>query len=140
MLRFVLPPVIRDSATIVRATLELTPVTPITGLPTDPALIQTRAVVTDVGGKSPVTVPVVGGIPVIPADTVESGASSVSVEVVRLIELWRNSHLPNALVVSIAPEAGTFSRPVFYSSRAADPAVRPRLRISFLRTFPFEAP
>jgi hypothetical protein len=89
-----------------------------------------------------VTVPVVGGVPLIPADTIESGATSVSIEVVRLLELWRNSHLPTALILSIAPsqEAGTFSRPVFYSSRAADPAVRPRLRISFLRTFPFEDP
>jgi hypothetical protein len=59
-----------------------------------------------------------------------------------VLELWRNSKLPAALMVSVAPslEAGTFSRPVFYSTRAADPAVRPRLRISFLRTFPFENP
>jgi hypothetical protein len=142
LLRFELPEAIRDSATIVRATLELTPVTPVSGLPTDPGFIQARALVTDVGGKSPVTVPVVGGIPLTPADTIENGATSVSIEVVRLLELWRNSHLPTALILSIAPsqEAGTFSRPVFYSSRAADPAVRPRLRISFLRTFPFEDP
>jgi hypothetical protein len=142
LLRFELPPAIRDSANIVRATLELTPVSPIGGLPTDPVLLQARAVVTDVGAKSPVTVPVVGGVPVVPTDTVERGATAVSLEIVRVLELWRNSRLPAALMVSVAPslEAGTFSRPVFYSTRAADPAVRPRLRISFLRTFPFENP
>jgi hypothetical protein len=37
-------------------------------------------------------------------------------------------------------EGASFSRPVFYSTRAADPAVRPRLRISYMRSFPFENP
>jgi hypothetical protein len=38
-----------------------------------------------------------------------------------------------------ALEGGSFSRPVFYSTRA-DPAVRPRLRLSYLLAFPFENP
>ena len=46
-----------------------------------------------------------------------------------------------ALVLSLTPEleAASFSRPVFYSTRAVDPAVRPRLRISYVPSFPFEA-
>ena len=51
LIRFDLPLRIRDSATVVRATLELTPVTPITGLPTDPARLQARAVLADLGGE-----------------------------------------------------------------------------------------
>lgn len=139
ILRFVLPPHIRDSASIVRATLELTPVAPITGLLTDPARIQARAVVADLGAKSPVS----SALGRVPADTVEPGATSVNLEAVRLVELWLgNTTRPSALVLAMAPdiEAASFARPVFYSTRAVDPAVRPRLRISYLRRFPFENP
>jgi hypothetical protein len=137
LLRFNLPARIRDSATIVRATLELTPVAPITGLPTDPARLLSSAVLADVGAKSPVST-VVGRVP---EDTLVAGATGVSLEAVRLVELWLGATTrPTALVLSLNPEAGSFTRPVFYSTRAADPAVRPRLRISYLLEFPFETP
>ena len=137
LLRFDLPSRIRDSATIVRATLELTPVAPITGLPTDPARLLSQAVLADVGAKSPVS----SAPGRVPADTLEIGTSAVSLEAVRLVELWLGaSSRPSALVLSLTPEAASFSRPVFYSTRAADPAVRPRLRISYLLSFPFESP
>jgi hypothetical protein len=77
-------------------------------------------------------------------DTVEAGTSgTVGVEIVRLMQqLWLGSSGPTALVLALATdlEAASFSRPVFYSTRAADPAVRPRLRISYLQSFPFENP
>jgi hypothetical protein len=139
LLRFSLPQRIRDSATIVRATLELTPIAPITGLPTDPARILARAVLADVGAKSSVNT----SLGRVPEDTLDVGASTVSLEAVRLVELWLgNTARPSALVLSMAPEleAASFARPVFYSTRAADPAVRPRLRISYLLSFPFENP
>jgi hypothetical protein len=139
LIRFDLPPRIRDSASVVRATLELTPVTPISGLPTDPARLRARAVLSDLGAKSPVESRF--GVA---ADTVEAGTSgTVGIEVVRLMQqLWLGSSRPAALVLSLASdlEASSFSRPVFYSTRAADPAVRPRLRISYLLSFPFENP
>lgn len=137
LLRFNLPSRIRDSATIVRATLELTPVTPITGLATDPARLLSQAVLADVGAKSPVS-SVAGRVP---EDTLETGATAVSLEAVRLVELWIGATTrPAALVLSLTPEAASFTRPVFYSTRAADPALRPRLRISYLLPFPFESP
>jgi hypothetical protein len=137
LLRFNLPSRIRDSATIVRATLELTPVASIPGLPTDPARLLSRAVLTDVGAKSPVG-SVLGRVP---EDTLEAGATTVSLEAVRLVELWLGAAGgPSALVLSLTPEAASFSRPVFYSTRAADPSFRPRLRISYLLSFPFETP
>jgi hypothetical protein len=137
LLRFNLPPRIRDSATIVRATLELTPVTTITGLPTDPVRLVSRAVLSDVGAKSPVS----NATGRIPEDTLEAGTATVSLEAVRLVELWLGGTTrPSALVLSLTPEAGSFSRPVFYSTRAADPALWPRLRISYLLSFPFETP
>jgi hypothetical protein len=144
LLRFALPPLIRDSAVIVRATLELTPVAPITGLPTDPARVQARAILADLGAKSPVAAGVGrAGLFPPPADTIEAGATTVNLEAVRLVETWLTPMTrPPALVLSFAPdlEAASFSRPVFYSSREADPALRPRLRISYLRRFPFENP
>ena len=138
LLRFSLPSRIRDSATIVRATLELTPVAPIPGLPTDPARLLTRAVLADVGAKSPVS-SVTGRVP---EDTAGDRHHPPSVsEAVRLVELWLGaSARPTAVVLSLTPEAASFSRPVFYSTRAADPALRPRLRISYLLEFPFETP
>jgi hypothetical protein len=139
LLRFDLPPRIRDSATVVRATLELTPVAPIPGLPTDPVRLGARAVLADLGAKSPVDSRVVG------VDTLASGTfGTVDIEIVRLMQqLWLGtSSLPTALVLSLSPEleAASFSRLVFYSTRAVDPAVRPRLRVSYLRSFPFENP
>jgi hypothetical protein len=138
LIRFELPPRIRDSATVVRATLELTPVAPISGLLTDPVRLRARAVLADLGAKSPVDSRVVA------ADTLEPGTSgTVGIEVVRLMQgLWLGSSGPTALVLSLAPEleSASFSQPVFYSTRAADPAVRPRLRVSYLLSFPFENP
>jgi hypothetical protein len=137
LLRFNLPPRIRDSASIVRATLELTPVAPVTGLPTDPARLLARAVLADVGAKSPVS----STLGRVPEDTLEDGTTTVSLEAVRLVELWLGATTrPAALVLSLTPEAASFSRPVFYSTRAADSLVRPRLRLSYLLSFPFETP
>jgi hypothetical protein len=140
LLRFDLPARILDSATVVRATLELTPVAPITGLPTDSARLQARAVLADLGAKSPVN----SSVGRVPAVALESGFSdTVRLEAVRVVELWLGaSTSPSALVLSLAPEldGASFSQPVFYSTRAADPNVRPRLRISYLRSFPFENP
>jgi hypothetical protein len=139
MIRFDLPPRIRDSATIVRATLELTPVAPIGGLPTDPARMAARGVLADLGAKSPLESRSGVGIDTIPIGT----SGTVDVEIVRLLrQVWIASSRPAALVLSMTPdlEAASFSRPVFYSTRAADPAVRPRLRISYMLSFPFENP
>jgi hypothetical protein len=78
-------------------------------------------------------------------DTVAAGTvGTVDIEIVRLMQqLWLGtSSRPTALVLSVSPEleAASFSRLVFYSTRASDPALRPRLRVSYLRSFPFENP
>jgi hypothetical protein len=140
LIRFELPEHLKDSATIVRATLELTPVAPINGLPTDPLRLEAKAVLADLGAKSPVN----SAPGRVPADTMESGSSgTVALEAVRVVDQWEGrSNQPEALVLSVVPEleAASFSRPVFYSTRAADPAVRPRLRISYMLSVPFENP
>lgn len=140
LLRFALPARITDSATIVRATLELTPATTITGLPSDPVRLQAQTVLADLGAKSPVG----SAIGRVPADTIPAGTTdTISLEAVHLVQLWQGtSNRPTALMLSLPVEleAASFSQPVFYSTRAADPAVRPRLRISYLLSFPFENP
>jgi hypothetical protein len=140
IVRFDLPARLKDSANIVRATLELTPVAPVEGLPTDPLRLQARAVLADLGAKSPVN----SNPGLVAADTIDAGTSgTISLEAVRLVQQWLGSSTqPAALMLSVHSdlESATFSRPVFYSTRAADPAVRPKLRISYQLSFPFENP
>jgi hypothetical protein len=134
---FRLPPRIDDSATIVRATLELIPATPLLGLPTDPARLRTLPIVADVGPKSPVTDNPV----LIKLDTLPVGSSdTVRIDVTNIAQVWQSStNLPQTVAISLEPEAASFTRAAFGSSRS--PAVGvPRLRISYMLSFPFENP
>ncbi len=135
LIRFDLPPVLKDSATLVRGTLELTPVTPILGLPNDPAAIVARAVLADLGAKSPVSGDSIPNTLAVPQ------VDTVRIEVTRLIQAWQDTNpRPPAIFLSLQPEAASFSRAVFYSTRTADSTVHPRLRVTYVRAFPFENP
>jgi hypothetical protein len=137
LLRFDLPEDIEDSATIVRATLELVPQSPILGLPSDPALLQAKALLADLGAKSPVTTD--PGF--IISDTLAVGsADTVRLDVTPIVNLWQGtSERPEAVFLSLLPEGASFTRPVFGSTRSG--AVGPpRLRITYLKPFPFENP
>jgi hypothetical protein len=135
LIRFALPPVLKDSATLVRGTLELTPVTPVQGLSNDPAVIWAKAVLADLGAKSPVSSDSLGDTLSVPQ------ADTVRIDVTRLVQGWQGtSTRPSSVFLYLQPEAASFSRPVFYSTRTADPAVYPRLRITYMRAFPFENP
>jgi hypothetical protein len=134
---FRLTPRIDDSATIVRATLELIPAAPLLGLPTDPARLMTLPIVADVGPKSPVT----DNPALIMVDTLPLGSSdTVRIDVTNIAQVWQSSsNLPQTLAISLEPEGASFTRTVFGSSRS--PAVGvPRLRISYMLSFPFENP
>lgn len=137
LVRFGLSDQFLDSSTIVRATLELVPVRPIIGLPTDPAVIQVLAVVGDLGAKSPLTTDVT----FIRQDTLpEIQTDTVRVEVTRIVQLWQSTRSrPQSVFLRIAPEAATFARAVFGSTRTPALGV-PRLRITYQRSFPFENP
>ncbi|HUR94179.1 MAG TPA: hypothetical protein VMY76_06320 [Gemmatimonadales bacterium] len=143
LLRFGLSDEFLDSSTIVRATLELTPVRPIIGLPTDPTLLQIVPVIGDLGAKSPLTE--VGTL--IRTDSLPSVQSdTLRVEVTRIVELWQSDRTsPQSIFIRVPStrEAATFARAVFHSTRTplADPSiVAPRLRITYQRSFPFENP
>jgi hypothetical protein len=137
LLRFDLPEDIEDSATIVRATLELVPLSPMLGLPSDPALLQAKALLADLGAKSPVT----GDVRFISSDTLAVGsADTVRLDMTPIVRLWQAaSERPEAVFLSLLPEAASFTRPVFGSTRSGTVGP-PRLRITYLKPFPFESP
>ncbi len=135
LIRFDIPDEIEDSATIVRATLELLPRSPLLGLPTDPALLQARALLADLGAKSPVDTRsiVTDTLPVGSADTMR-------LDVTGIVRLWQSaSARPEAVFLSLLPEGGSFTRPVFGSTRSGTVGAA-RLRVSYLKPFPFENP
>ena len=137
LIRFDLPEDIEDSATIVRATLELIPRSAMLGLPSDPAVLQAKALLADLGAKSPIT----EETRFITSDTLAVGsADTVRLDMTPIVRLWQSaSERPEAVFLSLSPEAGSFTRPVFGSTRSG--AVGPpRLRITYLRPFPFESP
>jgi hypothetical protein len=140
LVRFGLTDAFLDSTTIVRATLELTPVRPIIGLSTDLSGLQVIPVVGDLGAKSPLTTDTsfirVDTLPTVESDTVK-------IEMTRIVQLWQSARTrPQSIFIRMTPEGATFARAVFFSTRssAGGVLVAPRLRITFQRSFPFENP
>ncbi|HYC30705.1 MAG TPA: hypothetical protein VEB59_00365 [Gemmatimonadales bacterium] len=140
LLRFDLPERLEDSSNIVRATLELVPSGPIPGLATDPTLLLAKGVLGDLGAKSPT---VEDSDPTfVGSDTLEPGLSdTVRVDVTNIVRLWQSAttERPEAIFLKLLPEASTFMRPEFGSTRRPDIGV-PRLRITYMLAFPFETP
>ena len=146
IIRFGLSREFLDSASIVRATLELTPVAPIYSLRGDPSLIQAVPVIGDVGAKSPISSDSIAirqgtdTLPLVQADTIQFN-------VTRHVQVWQGApDRPQSIFLRMGPsgEAATFARAQFFSTRshAADPSVpvAPRLRITYQRSFRFETP
>jgi hypothetical protein len=144
LVRFGLSRAFLDSASIVRATLELTPVAPVYSLRGDPSFMQAVPVVGDVGAKSPISSDSIAlrlgtdTLPLVLSDTIQFN-------VTRHVQVWQaSSERPQSIFLRIAPEAATFARAQFFSTRshAADPSVlvAPRLRITYQRSFRFETP
>lgn len=130
-LRFSLTPFLRDSATIIRATLHLQADVPIIGIPADTALLVATSVLTDFGAKSPV----VAGI--FATSVMISGTTTADLEVGTLIQLWQGANAtPSILRLALAQEGGTFSIPAFRSTRSASGG--PTLRITYRPPFAFQ--
>ena len=147
-IRFALPSRIKDSAKIVRATLELLPAIPLPGLPTDPALLLGQAVLSDLGPKSPLaTTPST----LLALDTlVLASSDTVRLDITGMVQLWQAStERPQEVALSLGARTGaagqigegaTFTRALFGSTDPAAPVGPPRLRITYLLSFPFESP
>jgi len=129
-IRFTLPPFLRDSATILRATLELTQGVALVGIPGDTARIDVRPLLADFGAKSPVASDRFVTVPLV------ASADTVRVDIVGLVQLWQGATpLPSALRLSLVQESATFLAPRFRSTRSSSP---PRLRITYRMPFAFE--
>jgi hypothetical protein len=136
LLRFPWPAYLRDSAQLIRVTLELLPAAPAAGLYGDTAYIQVRPVLADLGSKSPAST---DGLFVSVEPIVAAAADTLRVEVRRAVSLWQGADpLPSAFLLQLLPEGSSFSRATFGSSRS--PGLVPRLRVTYARKFPFEAP
>jgi len=136
ILRFPWPALLRDSAQLVRVTLELIPTTTVLGLPLDTAFLQARPVLSDFGGKSPAGT---DGFYIAIAPLVDGQTDTVRMEVRRAVSLWQGSQgLPPAFMLQLFPEASSFIRATYGSSRT--PGFAPRLRVTYALTFPFENP
>lgn len=124
LIRFEVPRYLRDTATIIRATLELAPGAPIVGIPGDSARIDVRAILADFGAKSVVQPTQIASGWFVP------GVDTVRIEVASVISLWLGgSTFPTALRVALGQEFASFLEPQFRSSRA--PTGGPRLRITY---------
>lgn len=130
-IRFTLPPSLRDSVTIIRATLQLTTDQPMFGIPADSATLLTQPVLASLGPKSPVADNLFVGSFLLP------GQTEVSVEVASLVRLWQGKDaLPAILRLQLGQEGATFLLPAFRSTRSLSGA--PTLRITYRRGFAFE--
>ncbi len=129
--RFTLPPALRDSVTIIRATLELTADQPMFGIPADTGTIVVRPVLAMLGPKSPVATDIFNGAFIL------TGQTAVTVEIASLVRLWQGADaLPSVLRIDLGEEGATFLTPFFRSTRSASGA--PTLRITYRRSFAFE--
>ncbi|MGD0483841.1 MAG: hypothetical protein ABSB58_04200 [Gemmatimonadales bacterium] len=138
IIRLQLPREAIDSVRVVRATLILTPMQRARGLPKESFLLSARGIVRDLGPKS-----------VIFADTSAGGTASVAVgdsnevhiEVGRLLRAWGTTagdSLPRVIMLLGEPEGGGMTEVTLGRGNAG--AAAPRLRLTFVRPYPFGLP
>lgn len=136
LLRVAIPPQLRDSADVVRATLILVPVGPVPGARADSFSVQARGVVADLGGKSPLTTnPAFFGL-----ETLRLNSSdTIRIEMTNLIRNWAaDTSATTSFMLLQLPEASSYTQIRFYSTRA--PAFRPALHVTYVRRYAFGAP
>lgn len=127
LLRFEVPEDLRDSISVLRATLELTLVETLPGLPGDPGNLDLRGIIADFGAKSPIIAGAVASLSLAAGTT-----GIVSADVRNVVSLWFiPDGPPSALFLRVSPEGGTFTLPQFASTRAATGA--PRIRVTYAR-------
>jgi hypothetical protein len=130
-IRFALTPFLRDSATIIRATLHLQADVPLIGIPADTALLVATSVLVDFGAKSPVVAGIGATLPLLP------GATAADFDVTSLVQLWQGrTPTPAIIRLALGDEGGTFLFPLFRSTRSASGA--PTLQITYRPPFAFE--
>lgn len=133
----------RDSAQIVRATLKLVPTASIPGIPNDLATLRVRGVQSDIGAKSPRCGFSIGSVcgtwvirELIEVPLVVGSSDTVSIEVSDLVRGWQGERgSARSLFLDLDPEAASFTRPEFGSSRT--PGFTPIIELTYVLPFPF---
>ena len=135
LIRVNIPPFLHDSIDVVRATAVLVPVAPVPGAASDSFRVLARAVLADLGAKSPTAVDPSGIAVVHPGST-----DTVRIDITSLVRGWTlvDTTAATAFFLSQFPEATSFTEIQFYSSRA--PAFRPALHVTYIKRFPFGQP
>ena len=136
LIRVTMPQALRDSIDVVRATLILVPVAPVTGVTSDSFHVTARQVTADLGAKSPLSTDAPAGSVVIHPGV----ADTVRLEITDMVRGWviADTLATTAFMLGQAPEAASFTEARFYSSLT--PAFRPALHVTFVRRFPFGRP
>ncbi|HXH62614.1 MAG TPA: hypothetical protein VNG95_00455, partial [Gemmatimonadales bacterium] len=136
---------LRDSVSIVRATLVLVPISPVVSAPNDSMGLWVRRAIADFGAKSPLAQP----NPLLPADStaiavavVPTGVTdTVNVEITQMVRFWQaDTVVPHTLVLMEAQsrEGGSFATLRLYSTRV--PGFRPALHITYIPRYAFGTP
>lgn len=136
--RFNIPARIVDSSLVVRATLLLTQVPSPSPDPSDsmavqPALVLAGPAISD-PAKAAQIVASSSLIGLEPLKTIPGAAGTREVEIAPLFRYWAvqsETDLPRAIVLESSQEDYSPQQALFYSPSAADPSVRPKLRISY---------
>ena len=146
IVRFDLPSnlAFRDSAQLVRATLQVVPLVPIPGIPGDSATLVIQGVQADLGAKSTLCSLNLGTLcgttfitTFMEAPVLTGSTDTLRIEIIDLIRGWQDDPTPaQALFLRITPEAATFSRPELGSTRT--PGFEPLILLTYALPFPFE--
>jgi hypothetical protein len=130
VLRMALPPVIRDSSRVVRATLEFVAAAQLEGSAADSFAVVAHPVIEDFGAKSPLNVTNVDTtwISIAAIDTVR-------IDVTNVLAFWAtDSVAPTTLELRQVPEGAEFAELRLHSS--GDVAQRPALHITYAPRYP----
>lgn len=142
-LRFVIPPNILDSSTIIRATLLLDQIPNPLLDPTDSVIIVPHLVLAGISVTDPTKAAQI--ITEFAPDSLKArpGESGIKqIEIGRAFAIWRDvkaSEMPHAIVLRTSNE-GRSPLAIRFSSLEAAPAQRPRLRISYTNAVPLGLP
>mgnify|MGYP001586234184 FL=1 len=137
VIRFTIPGFLLDSATVVRATLVLSPTRPASGRPGETFDIEARPLVRDFGGKS---ITHTDTLLYSKARVTVGDTAQISLEIARMLRFWAaaGDSLPRTILLRVTPEGGTLGE-VSIASRTAG-ARAPYLRVTYVKPYAFGVP
>ncbi len=133
-----LPAYVLDSARLVRATLILTAASPVRGMPAESFRVSARGLIRDLGPKSMLYADTSAGGT---APVTQGDSGEIHIEVGRLLRGWGTTagdSLPRAIMLLSEPEGASLGEVRVARWNAG--AAAPRLRVTFVRPYPFGVP